>query len=140
MEMEMANNRSGAGGGINSNKKVSVGVRTGQNAKRAGVEAVGNIGVARGTHSTDAGDLPLKRMPLFPGDKAPAGGAVPLGNAVAAQTVAGPGGSRRVMKSGSQQQYGSNPGNPTPVPDRDRPETLINEFGRSMPGAEGRFK
>ena len=39
----------------------------------------------------------------------------PLGNTVSAATTCGPGGSREVMRSGTQGQHGSaNPGQPTP--------------------------
>jgi len=55
----------------------------------------------------------------------PHGGDVPLGNEVATNTVCGPGGSRTVMRSGSQSTHGAvNPGN-APAKNKD----ILSGFG-----------
>jgi hypothetical protein len=128
--------------GSSSNKLVRPGVRGGVKADAVNPKYPPQIGSALGDHVTHGRKEPLPHGKIIEKRREPGPSpiSVPMGNTLAAATVCGPGGSRTVMKSGSQQQYGTNPGNPTPVPDRGRPETLINEFGRSMPGAQGRFK
>jgi hypothetical protein len=49
---------------------------------------------------------------------------VPMGNAVSAATVCGPGGSRQVMASGTQQQYGQPEGRPAP-----QGRDILRDFG-----------
>jgi hypothetical protein len=69
------------------------------------------------------------------GAQRPAGspGGVDLGNKVAARTVCGPGGSREVSKSGSQQQWGPVAGTPKP-----QGREILREYGPDVPGRGGR--
>jgi hypothetical protein len=64
-------------------------------------------------------------VPVFQGSASQ----VPSGNAVAASTVAGPGGSRTVYKSGYQMQHGPSAGRPK-EPDRH----ILSEYGPDVPG------
>jgi hypothetical protein len=89
----MSMKRSGhvAAGGIHSNKRVEVPVRTGVPAGGHNEGRVGQYGV-----SVDPRAVEERFKPM------PHGGDVPLGNSVAEKTVCGPGGSRTVHRSGSQ--------------------------------------
>jgi hypothetical protein len=118
-----SNNAAGGrrpGGGIGSRVNVEKPVRTGQRAEAINEKWVSQIGQAMGNKSTDS----TKRLaPIEPlrGTLRPAGGpsGVDLGNAVAARTVCAPGGSREVMRAGSQGQKGSvDPGQPRPGADK----------------------
>ena len=91
-------------GGIHSNKRVDVPVRTGTPARGRNEGHVGQVGVAIDPKAVQER---FKAMPH--------GGDVPLGNAVAQATVCGPGGSRTVMKSGQQQQWGEGVGTNKPT-------------------------
>lgn len=104
-----------SGGGINSRVNVSVPVRTGAPARGISPGAVSQFGSSVGNHATDhRANLPYKGERYLEG-KTPAGGAVPLGNAVAASTVCGVGGSRTVMRNSTQGTHGpTNPGAPNP--------------------------
>jgi hypothetical protein len=127
--------RSNAGGGAGSRQSKQVPVQTGKAAKGAGVEASALIGIARGTHSTDHGDLIPKKIPLYPPNRTPAGGGQMLGNekALLAKSI---GQDRTIYKSGGQGTHGKvDQGQPRAVPDRGHPEKLIDSFGPSMPGA-----
>lgn len=107
-------NSSGAGGGINSNKRVDQPVRFGERARAISPAGVAQIGMSVGNHitgkrkSVDGGAEPVR------GALKPAGGpgGVPLGNSVALNVgKGGPGTGRTIMKSGSQCQTGpANPG------------------------------
>jgi len=111
----MASNRGvggKAGGGIKSNKLVHKPVRYGEPAKGTRHEGVSQIGSSLGDHATETGKVLRKSVERMHGD-APHNAGQRLGNEVAATTVCGPGGSRTVMKSGSQGVQGSvNPGSP----------------------------
>jgi hypothetical protein len=78
-------------GGIHSNKRVDVPVRTGMPARGRNEGHVGQVGVALDPRSVESR---FKAMPH--------GGDVPLGNSVAQATKCGVGGSREIYKSGSQ--------------------------------------
>jgi hypothetical protein len=66
----------------------------------------------QGSHVTDGGDTGYRGIGLI-GPKQPI--SQPLGNEIAARTQCGPGGSREVMRTGSQCQHGTPAqGNPTP--------------------------
>jgi hypothetical protein len=105
------------GGGINSNKAREVGMRNGAPAKTQRTQGVAQIGQSLGNHATDSGKKLGKSIEPVRGSVIPGLGTVPLGNAVAASTVCGPGGSRTVMRSGYQGQHGpANPGLPGPAP------------------------
>jgi hypothetical protein len=99
-ENEMA--KSGAGGGIHSNKVVAKPVRGG--AAREGITAgySGQIGTALGDHVTDGRPANRAAEPM----KTAAPYKSAMGNEVAAATVCGPGGSRTVHRSGSQAHHG----------------------------------
>jgi hypothetical protein len=106
--------KSKSGGGITSRNVVNKPVRTGQPAKGINPAYASQIGRSLGDHS----DNP-SRTSNYRGDPriaaVPVSNNVPLGNAVAAKTVCGPGGSRSVMPSGNQGQHGpANPGSPPP--------------------------
>ena len=105
------------GGGPKSRQVVEKPVRTGPGAKAVNVKWPAQVGISRGNRvqgSAEGGDaghtLPLSGIRAEP-YKGASFNPVPQGNAVAAATVCGPGGSREVFKTGTQQTYGSvNPG------------------------------
>jgi hypothetical protein len=105
-----------AGGGIKSNKLVRPSVRTGRRAEAINERGVAQFGTARGNHATERAKLLKGDVEKVRGAERKAGqpGSVPLGNAVAASTVAGPGGSRTVSHCGSQGQFGPVAGAPRP--------------------------
>jgi hypothetical protein len=92
-----------AGGGINSNKKVEVGVKTG--SARSGVNPgfAGQIGPALGTHIMDGKEVRGAPVPMktaaqpYPSK---------LGNEVALNSGQRPGQGRTVHGRGSQGQHG----------------------------------
>jgi hypothetical protein len=92
-------------GGIHSNKRVDVPVRTGAPARGHNAGRVGQYG-----SSVDPKAVEERFKPM------PHGGDIPLGNAVAESTVCGPGGSRTVMKSGAQGTHGMPVGQNKPTP------------------------
>jgi hypothetical protein len=82
------------GGGIQSNKNVRPNVRVGPpRSNKVSVAATDAMGES----------LAYKRPDLYKGTMPQ----VPSGNAVAASTVCGPGGSRTVYKTGYQNTYGT---------------------------------
>jgi hypothetical protein len=126
---QMAKSRSGAGGGIKSKQHVSVGVRTGKAAQGRRHEAVSQIGQAMGNHSTDSGGK-IHKGAIERVEGAPRPISVKMGNEVAKSTVCGPGGSRTVMRAGSQGMQGApNPGN-APAKNTD----ILRQFGPDVPG------
>jgi hypothetical protein len=113
----MAKGKGGAGGGINSNKLVHKPVRTGMRTRAINERGVSQIGSSIGNHSTDKAKRLTGGVEPVRGALRPAGGpgGVPLGNEVAARTVAKPGGSRTLYgQCGSQSQYGPAAGSPKP--------------------------
>ena len=102
-----------SGGGITSKNLVHKPIREGSPRKGVHVPGVNQLGAHvgdKGTnrpHSTGYRGEPLFGAPAFQSE---------LGNSVAARTVCGPGGSREVMRTGSQGTHGEvNRGNPAPV-------------------------
>ena len=90
-------------GGAGSRNVKEVKVVTGNPGRGISPGAVSQLGEAIGNHATQSGNrLPYRGEDYFLG-KNPAGSAQPLGNSVAAATKCGPGGSRDVHPSGSQQ-------------------------------------
>jgi hypothetical protein len=95
--------------GISSRNVRSVSQRLGDGNRKVSVGATGQLGVKVGAHAELKGKLPYRgenRGKVYSGGEAlrPA----PMGNAVAAATKCGPGGSRNLYgQSGSQQQYGA---------------------------------
>jgi hypothetical protein len=112
-----------SGGGINSNKLVRVGVKTGPPSSNIkSPRGVSQYGYSpgstlrrEGSFTTQSSALPVNAgtMPQ-----------VKMGNAVAASTKAGPGGSRQVLRSGGQGLHGPVHG-PAPVQGRD----ILGAFG-----------
>jgi hypothetical protein len=121
------------GGGLGSRVVKEVGVRNGTPARGISPGAVSQLGEAIGNHATQSGNrLPYKGESYLVG-KNPAGGNQPLGNAVAAATKCGPGGSRQVMARGSQSTYGSPAGKPKP-----QGADILREFGPDTSNARNR--
>jgi hypothetical protein len=111
----MRSSGKGSGGGLGSKNVVRPNVRTGTAARAQNPRGVSQIGQNLGNHSTDNGGKKLtKSVEPVRGAAMPGVGAVKLGNQVAAETVCGPGGSRTVMRSGSQAQTGPVAGSPRP--------------------------
>ena len=99
-----------AGGGIRSKNVVRKPVRTGQQRERVRPSGTAQIGQAQGNHITKQGSTSYGGISPF---RAGQGFPSEPGNTIAAKTVCGPGGSRTVMKSGSQATQGApNPGQP----------------------------
>jgi hypothetical protein len=106
------------GGGYGSRPHVEKPVRTGTGSRGTHPGGVAQLGQHTGDHTTNRpGSSGYRGEPLH-NDRSfqP----VEFGNAIAARTQCGPGGSRQVMSSGSQGTHGStNPGNPRPNPRRE---------------------
>jgi hypothetical protein len=92
-------------GGIASKNVTHKPVRTGPGARSVNVRWPASVGGSRGNRAQNAldggGGVVLRGVRPEP-YKGPSFNPVPQGNAVAAATVCGPGGSREVFKSGSQ--------------------------------------
>jgi hypothetical protein len=108
-------------GGIGSRNVKPGGVRNGQMPFGVSPRAVSQIGSSLGNHVTDGSSkLPYRGERWL--DKTPIG--VPLGNELAAKVKPGPGGSREVFKSGSQQGMPT-----TPQPVKSSGGDILREFG-----------
>jgi hypothetical protein len=95
------------------NKVVHKPVRTGAERRHIQKAGVAQLGQMQGSHVTDGGDTGYRGIGLV-GPKHPI--SEPLGNEIAARTVCGAGGSREVMKTGSQGVHGNvERGNPKPA-------------------------
>ena len=115
----MANRTIRSGGGLTSNKLVRPPVKTGAPSSNkvspGGVDQLGQKMAVRTAFE-----------PLYVGK----GAQIPLGNAVAASTVCGPGGSRTIMRAGSQAQHGA------PVrSDRPQGRDILGAFGPDRPSS-----
>jgi hypothetical protein len=107
-----------SGGGLTSNKLVRPSVKVGQ--RTTGVVSVAATDMQGQAIAFARPDL-IKRQ---------AQAAIPLGNAVAASTQCGVGGSRTVMRSGSQGFHGTaNPGEP-----KGRMESIVDRGSRQILG------
>jgi hypothetical protein len=118
-----------SGGGITSNKRREVPVRTGKpETNRIRVAAVSEIGQKLGTHVTEkAGRLPDPSLRLRDGTAVQ----VDSGNRRAAEYVEGPGGDRNIYRSGYQSLHGK------PVqgePAASAPRDILSEFGPEIGG------
>ena len=93
-------NRGGAGGGINSNKRVEKPVRTGQRAEEVRHQGVSQIGQQMGNKITDRRGTVSGSVEKVRGELRPAGtpGSVPLGNAVAGNVGKGGPGAQALPK------------------------------------------
>jgi hypothetical protein len=121
-----------AGGGLGSRVNKSVPVRTGAPARGISPAGVSQFGSSVGNHATGSATTTGYRGERYLEGKTPAGGNVPLGNEVAASTVCGVGGSRTVMRSGSQT---GTPVTPRAIgPTRD----TLAEFGPDSANARNR--
>jgi hypothetical protein len=106
--------KSKAGGGIQTNKLVRPGQRTGAPARGVNAGYAGQLGNKVGSHATDSGDLRPKPEPMH--TKSPNMG-VKLGNELATNVGKGGPGAGRVLygQGGTNRQYGqANPGLPEP--------------------------
>jgi hypothetical protein len=108
------------GGGIASNKVVQKPVRTGTGSQSARPAGVAQIGNAWGNHATSQGRTNYTGERLHNDRNYQP---TKFGNEIAANTTCGPGGSRTVYKTGSQDQYGS--GGPPKPAGRD----ILGAFG-----------
>jgi hypothetical protein len=115
-----------AGGGINSRVVKSVSVRNGSAARVQNPRGVSQIGSNIGNHATGDGKILRKAVEPVRGSSMPG---VKLGNQVAAETVCGVGGSRSVMRSGSQGQQGPAAGKVAP-----QGRDILSGFGPDVPG------
>ena len=119
-------------GGIGSRNVVNKPVITGKPAYGVGPGWASQLGSNIGNHATDGrSKLPYRGEAMRDG-KVPAGGAVALGNAVAAATKCGVGGSRTIYATGSQGKPG-----PTRSPNATGRDTLA-EFGPDTSNARNR--
>jgi len=99
------------GGGYGSRQVTERPVKTGSGSRSTRPAGVAMFGQMQGTHITH------DKESSYRAEKLHGGGTLPtkFGNAVAASTQCGPGGSREVMGSGSQGTHGATtPGNPQP--------------------------
>jgi hypothetical protein len=115
--------RSKSGGGITGKNVREVGYRTGKGAMSKNPGKVAQLGSMVGDHITDRrASSGYRGEPWTIG---PSFDPKAFGNEIAVVTKCGPGGSREVMRTGSQGQHGAaNPGNPTPVK-----KTQLEDFG-----------
>jgi hypothetical protein len=90
--------------GIRSKNLVHKPVRTGAERRHIQKAGVAQLGQMQGSHVTHGGDTGYRGIGLI-GPKHPI--SQPLGNEIAAATKCGPGGSREVMRTGSQGVHGT---------------------------------
>jgi hypothetical protein len=110
--------------GISSKNVRHTPVKTGRGNLGVSVGSVSQLGNKVGNHVTADGG----KTTNYPGEGAVHQGAafrsVEMGNAVAAATKCGPGGSRTIYKTGSQDQHGGSGG-----PQKPAGRDLLSEFG-----------
>jgi hypothetical protein len=113
-----------SGGGITGNKVKSVGVKTGPaSTNKISPRGVSQYGYATGSTLKREGSYTSTNsaLPVSAGRASQ----VPSGNAVAASTICGPGGSRTVYRSGTNAVHGAVVQGHSPTP-RD----TLSEYGR----------
>jgi hypothetical protein len=116
MAMKRGNSGHRPGGGIASRQRMEKPVKVGAGATEMRPAGVSQIVSSMGNRATNQGRTLPGAVEKVRGSALPAGLSVPLGNQVAAQTKAGPGGSRTVLRSGQQGTHGPvNPGLPRPA-------------------------
>jgi hypothetical protein len=122
------------GGGIGSKATAKVTIyNAGYPAKQINPRGVSQIGSSIGNHVTERGRTLTRGVePVRGGSLGPLG-SVPLGNQVSVATQCGPGGSREVMRSGSQGVQGPVAGK-APAPTAD----ILSEYGPDSPNVRGR--
>jgi hypothetical protein len=111
----MRRSGTGSGGGYGSNKHVkSRAPKAEPRANRVREPAVAQIGGSYGDHVTNKGETGWRPGSLYGGR-----GYEPPGMISDPVKAVGVGGGRTIYHCGSQEQYGTNPGNPRPNPQRD---------------------
>jgi hypothetical protein len=116
-----------SGGGINSSVVKNVGIQGGSRTTQpVSPRGVSQLGYSPGSTLDRSGSFTTKSsaLPVFEGNKQ---AATPMGNQVASQTVCGVGGSRTVMRAGTQATHGPVAG-PAPVQGRN----IFREFPSSQ--------
>jgi hypothetical protein len=110
----MAKGNHRPGGGIASRVNTERPVRTGSGSKSTRPAGVAMFGQMQGSHSTH-----FRTESSYRGERLhnPSKNfqPTPFGNEIAAKTTCGPGGSREVMSSGSQQRWGDVAGTRRPA-------------------------
>jgi hypothetical protein len=126
-----SNTGGAGGGGINSRATARLTTyHVGYRGDRVSEAATSQLGSQMGNKATDHSQkLPNPASPLYSGPlNRP--GQPPLGSEVAVSTVCKPGGSREVMKTGSQNQWGPAAGSPKP---QGRP--ILQDYGPDYKGS-----
>jgi hypothetical protein len=119
---------SNAGGGINSNKLVRPGVRTGAPNRGVNPGYAGQLGSALGNHATEVSHA-LKGAAVPTETKALQTG-VPYGNQLAPDSKSAPGQGRTIHATGSQGVHGKpNPGEGGHGPSRVTGKDILSGFG-----------
>jgi len=121
-----SNNRSvRSGGGIDSNKRVEIGVRYGGPRREVNKVAVSRLGAMIGSHATNNPKVLNTKLEPFYGKTVPS---VPLGNQVAGNVgPGGPGTGRTLYRAGYQ--------GPTPAPQAmSVGRNTLSEYGPDVPG------
>jgi hypothetical protein len=129
-ERRTAMAKSTSGGGISSNKLVCVGVKGGSRTTQVvSPRGVSQLGIAQGGKLRREGSFTGINTAnnVFEGNK-PA--ATQMGNAVAASTVCGVGGSRTIYKTGYQSMHGDPVQGSTPAP-----KDILSQFGPDSPAS-----
>jgi hypothetical protein len=121
------------GGGYGSRQHVETKVRTGSGSRGTNPGGVGQLGNKQGSHITRGEESNYRGDPLHSGRSFQP---TPFGNEIAARTVCGPGGSRKVYASGSQGMTGQPASGNPPAQGRD----TLSEYGPDYrrPGNPGR--
>jgi hypothetical protein len=116
----------GKGGG--ASKLASPKVRTGAAARGISPLAVSRIGVMQGNHSTDRGDLPTPREPLYHGHNF---NPVKLGVELATNVgKGGPGKGRTLYRTGTQGMHGRAAQGSSP-----KPVDILSQYGPDAKGS-----
>jgi hypothetical protein len=116
-----------SGGGINSSVVKNVGIQGGSRTTQpVSPRGVSQLGYSPGSTLSRTGAFTTQSsaLPVFEPKKP---NSVPFGNTEAAATVAGPGGSRTVYRSGYQGQHGAPVQGSSP-----KPVDLLSQFGSEV--------
>jgi len=126
-----------SGGGLTSNKVKNVRQATREMPRVRGVNVVAanQAGEMQGNHSTDRGDFPFKREPLYAG---PSFQPVPLGNTLTNNVgKGGPGAGRTLYGQAGTQCMTGKPAQGVPNTSPDIPATARSERSLSDKGRVG---
>jgi hypothetical protein len=122
------------GGGIGSRATTKTTIyNAGYPAERINPRGVSQIGSNIGNHSTERSKILTGGVEPVRGRDLVRPGQPKLGNELAVSSVCGPGGSREVMRSGSQGQTGPAAGSPKP-----QGADILSEYGSDSPNVRGR--